>query len=249
VNNFVNNFLIIKRLRHASCGLLYKYMSDNLFGSAPSGSKLVITLDGQPVEVPWRHPSLSAIHCFLEALALKGQRILYSLSVDGESVNLALPLTHDGTFCRVVAETAALKERSVLLLKTALQQVESARECVETAITLVIINDGCVARELWWNLARLLKEPVLTLSLLPDNTCGAGHGGASLSQLRKWQLEQVAAIIRDVDQACHSEDTIPLSNALENRVLPWLQNLSELINLWHDTAMAGDRLGMGCAVS
>jgi len=54
---------------------------------------------------------------------------------------------------------------------------------------------------------------------------------ASLTQLRKWQLEQVAAIIRDVDEACDSADTIPLSNALENRVLPWLQSLSELISL------------------
>jgi len=224
-------------------------MCNNLFDASPLCGEVEITLDGLPVEPPVGHRSLSAIRCYLEALALERQRILCSLNVDGESVNLALPLSHDGTFCRVEAGSAALKERSVLLLKTALQQVELARECVETAITLVLINDGCVARELWWNLARQLKEPVLTLSLLPDDICGAGHGGASLTQLRKWQLEQVATIIKGVDEACHSEDTIPLSNALENRVLPWLQNLSELISLWHDTAMAGERLGMGCAVS
>ena len=35
----------------------------------------------------------------------------------------------------------------------------------------------------------------------------------------------------------------------DNRVLPWLQKLCNLINPWHDTAMAGERLGMGCAVS
>ena len=56
-----------------------------------------------------------------------------------------------------------------------------------------------MARELWWNLARQLKEPVLTLSLLPDNACGPANGRASLTQLRKWQLEQIAAIIKDVD--------------------------------------------------
>ena len=87
------------------------------------------------------------------------------------------------------------------------------------------------------------------MSLLPDNACGPANGGASLTQLRKWQLEQVAAIIRDVDEACHAEDTIPLSDALENRVLPWLQKLNELISLWHDTAMAGERLGTGCGAS
>jgi hypothetical protein len=95
----------------------------------------------------------------------------------------------------------------------------------------------------------VLKEPVLTLSLLPDNVCGTPDGHTSPTQLRKWQLEQIAAIIRDVDEACHSQDTIPLSNALENRVLPWLQNLSELISLWHETVLAGSRLGISSAVS
>jgi hypothetical protein len=211
--------------------------------------EVAITLDGLPVKPPAGHCSLGAISCYLETLALERQHILCSLSVDGESVNLALPLIRDGTFCRVEAVTADLKETSVLLLKTALQQADLAREHVETAITLVLINNGRVARELWWSLARKLKEPILMLSLLPDNACGPRNGGASLTQLRKWQLEQVAAIIRDVDEACQSEDTIQLSNALENRLLPWLQKLCELISLWHDTAMAGERLGTGCAVS
>lgn len=223
-------------------------MSNNSFSTAPPCGGVLITLDGLPVELPEGHHSLSAIRCYLEALALAGQRILCSLSLDGEPVNLALPLTHDGTFYRIEAETAALMERTVLLLKTALQQAELARECVETAITLVLINDGRVARELWWDLARQLKEPVLTLSLLPDNACGPDRGGVSLTQLRKWQLEQVATIIRNVDEACRMEDTIPLSNALENRVLPWLQKLCELIHLWHDTVLAGERLGAGRAV-
>jgi hypothetical protein len=222
-------------------------MGDNSHDPPQFCRDVEITLDGLSVELPAGHRSLSAIRCYLETLALEKQRILCSLSVDGESVNLALPLIRFRTFCRVDAGTAALKKTSLLLLKTALQQTGLAREYVETAVTLVLINDGHVARELWWNLARQLKEPVLTLSLLPDNACGPANGGASLTQLRKWQLEQVAAIIRDVDEACRSEDTIPLSNALENRVLPWLQKLNELISLWHDTAMAGERLGTGCA--
>jgi hypothetical protein len=106
-----------------------------------------------------------------------------------------------------------------------------------------------VAHEVWWNLALALKEPVLTLSLLPDDVCGTSDGHTSATQLRKWQLEQIASIIREVDAACHSKDTIPLSNALENRVLPWLQKLSELIGLWHETVLAGSRLGISNTVS
>ncbi len=197
-----------------------------------------LLLDGLPVELPSGQRSLNAIGCYLEMLALEKQRVLHSLSVDGQPVNPALPLVNPGNFCRVEAGTVALQDTSVLLLNTALQQTHHARECVETAITLVLINNACVAHEVWWQLARQLKQPVLTLSLLPDNC----H--TPLTQLRRWQLEQIAAIIRAVDETCHSADVIPLSNALENRVLPWLQKLGELISLWRETVMAGSRLGI-----
>jgi hypothetical protein len=219
------------------------------FDISEAHAAIEITLDGLPVSPPLEFRSLSAIRCYLEALALEKQRILCSLRVDDEPMNLALPLISEKGFYRVSAGTIPLEERSLLLLKTALQQADQARACVETAITLVLINEGCVARELWWNLAKQLKEPVLTLSLLPDDACGPANGRASLTQLRKWQLEQVAAIIKDVDAACQAPDTIPLSNALENRVLPWLRNLTELITLWHETAQSGPRPRMSCAAA
>ena len=218
-------------------------MGNNAFDS------LQVVLDGLPVGLPSEHRSLGAIRCHLEVLALEKQRILYSLNVDGQPVNLALPVLGQEDFSRIEAGTVALEETSLLVLKKAFQQTEYARECVETALTLVLINDGQVANEVWWNLALALKEPVLTLSLLPDHVCGTSDGHAPATQLRKWQLEQIASIIRDVDAACHSKDTIPLSNALENRVLPWLQNLSELIGLWHETVLAGSRLGIGSTAS
>ena len=224
-------------------------MCEGFFNAPGTRGEIEITLDGLTVRLPSGRRSLNAIRCYLETLALEKQRVLCSLSVDGEPVNISLPLIHQEAFCRIEAETVALDETSILLLKRALQQVEHAQECVETAITLVLINDVHVARELWWNLARQLKEPVLTLSLLPDNTCGQANGRASLTQLRKWQLEQVAAIIKDVDKVCCSKNTIPLSDTLENRVLPWLQELSEFISLWHETVMAGFRLGISETVS
>ncbi len=224
-------------------------MCDKSFDVPDARELIEIKLDGLPVLPPLEFRSLPAIRCYLEALALAKQRVLCALSIDDAPVNLALPLVMGKGFCRIAAETIPLEEKSLLLLKTALQQADQARICVETAITLVLINDARVGRELWWNLARQLKEPVLTLSLLPDNACGPANGRASLTQLRKWQLEQVAAIIKDVDVTCHAEDTLPLSNALENRVLPWLQNLIELITLWDETAQAGSRLGMNCAVA
>lgn len=211
---------------------------------AEVNDEIAIWLDGLPVEVPARRNSLNSIRCYLETLALEKQRVLSSFQVDGQTASLTVPLPNHFAFSRIEAESVELDESVLLLLKTALQQTTHARECVETALTLVLINDSDVARELWWNLARQLKEPVLTLSLLPDHLCGPTNGRASLKQLRKWQLEQVAAIIRDVDQACHTGDTIHISNALETRVLPWLDSLVELIQLWHETALAASRLGI-----
>ena len=235
-------------MRHTVCVPAW-CMRNHSFDVPETGDEVEITLDGLPVGLPSGCRALNAIRCRLETLALERQRILCSLNVDGQPVNLALPLLNQRVFCRVEAGTVALEETPLLLLKKAFQQTERARECVETALTLVLINNGRVAREVWWNLASALKEPVITLSLLPENTCEPFDNRTSLTQLRKWQLEQVAAIIRDVDEACHSEDTIPLSNALENRVLPWLQSLSELICLWHETVLAGSRLGISHAVS
>ena len=224
-------------------------MHKSSFDPLESRDEIEVFLDGLAVELPSEPRSLNAIRCHLETLALESHRILYSLSVDGRPVNLALPLLNQRIFCRVEAGTVALEETSLLLLKKAFQQTDLARECVETALTLVLINGGRVAHEVWWNLASVLKEPVITLSLLPENTCEPFDNRTPLAQLRKWQLEQIAAIIRDVNEACHSEDPIPLSNALENRVLPWLQSLSELISLWHETVLAGSRLGVSPAVS
>lgn len=224
-------------------------MRENTFDPLEHRDEIEVVLDGLPVGLPSEHRSLGAIRCHLETLALEKQRILYSLSVDGQPVNLALPALGRGSFYRVEAGTVALEETSLLVLKKAFQQTDHARECVETALTLVLINNGQVAYEVWWNLALVLKEPVLTLSLLPDNVCGTADGHTSATQLRKWQLEQIASIIREVDEACRSKDTIPLSNALENRVLPWLQNLSELISLWHETVLAGSRLGINSMIS
>jgi hypothetical protein len=211
---------------------------------AGANGETEIFLDGLPVELPSEGHSLSAVRSYLETLSLEKQCVLCALAVDGQTVNLALPLARRETFSRVEAESVALDDSEILLLKTALQQTSHARECVETALTLVLINSSNVARELWWNIALLLKGPILTLSLLPDHVGGQANGVASFKKIRKWQLEQVATIIREVDRACKTNDTLLISDTLEKRVLPWLCKLGDLLSLWHETALAGSRLGL-----
>jgi len=197
-----------------------------------------ITLDGSPVKVPAGRSSLNSIRSHLDTLALARQRVLSVLLVDGQPADLALPLAGGLTFHHVEAESIALDYLPLLLLTTAQQQTERICQTTETALTLVLINRAAVARELWWDLARQLKEPVLTLSLMPENICKL-CGDTDFAQLRKWQLQQIATIVREVDSACNFEDTLKISDALEKRVLPWLQQLNEQISLWRESLLAG----------
>ena len=105
-------------------------MCEGYFNAPKTRGEIETTLDGLPVKLPSGRRSLNGIRCHLETLALEKQRILCSLSVDGEPVNLSLPFIHQKAFSRIEAETVALKETSVLILKKALQQAEHAKSAL-----------------------------------------------------------------------------------------------------------------------
>ena len=199
-----------------------------------------VKLDGHSIEIPSERRSLGGICAYLEAMALRQERILCSLIVDGEPINLTQPVVVK-SFASIEAETMGLNEVPVQLIKAALQQTVFVREQVQSAVELVMINEGQQAQELWWNLSLALKEPLLTLSLLPDGICGPTNGQASLMQLRRWQLQQLGEIIQDVNNASEWENASMLSDALELRVLPWLEKLQASLELWQETIVSGVR--------
>jgi len=192
-------------------------------------------LDGVTVELPSERRSLAAIRSYLEAFALRHQRILCALYVDGEPVDLAHPGNPQEPFSTVEGESMSLEEVPMQLIRAALNQTDAARARVQSAVDVALINDAPFARELWWNLAPALKEPLLTLALLPDRAFERLEGAASPTQLGKWQLQQLGWIMRDVDNACMADDPATLSECLESRVLPWLNKLHETLLLWNDS--------------
>jgi hypothetical protein len=210
-------------------------MPQELHDSPSTGADLKVTLDGQPVALPPQRRSLAGIRAYLETLALQQQRILFSFRVDGARVNLTAMLPTQTRFEKIEAETVDLEQVPLQLIRTAMLQTAEAKTQVNAAITLVLINQAGWAREHWWNLVRALSQPMLTLSLLPENSCRIRASDASLMQLRRWQLEQLGAILQDVDESCWSEQAVVLSNALEHRVLPWLHGLQTSLELCLET--------------
>lgn len=208
----------------------------------PTAKSFEVLLDGHLVQLPEERRSLSGIQTYLETLALENERVLCSLTVDGRPAKFVQSSPENFSFTRIEAQTVALTEMPLRMLETALQETAQARALVESAITLVLINDAATSRELWWNLASKLKEPLLTLSLLPETIYQPAPGCATLLQMRKWQLQQLAIIIKDVDEACWSLTSDTLSDALESRVLPWLGKLHQTIQLWRETVLAGSRV-------
>src|SRR5688572_1291473 len=218
-------------------------MKSEIWDSSATHQEVEVKLDGHAVELPTERRSLNAIRSYLETLALEQQRILCSFTVDGAQANLSQSSWSQKSFVRVEGKTVSLDRMPLQSIETAMHQIHEAREQVHSAVVNVLINDGVMAREFWWGLTKDLKSPLLTLSLVPESVCGPANGCASLHQLRKWQLQQLASLIKRVDEACWSEDSSVLSNALENHVLPWLDSLQESLDLWHETVSAGVRAG------
>lgn len=208
----------------------------------PANVSLEVMLDGSPVPIPPERRTLAAIRTYLETLAMERQRVLCSFCVDGLPLDSAESITINKSFARIEGATIDLAQMPLQILSMAMQQTAQAQTQVQAAITLVLINEPAQAREHWWNLAQVLKQPLLTLSLMPEFSIGSANGTASFMQLRKWQLQQLAAIIKDVDDAGWSEDPLALSNALERRVLPWLRGLQTSFELWRETMLAAESL-------
>ena len=134
----------------------------------PAIPRLQITLDGQPVSLPVKHGrSLQAIRAHLENIALKHQRVLFSLTINGTPVSLGESLLPFKTVHKIAARTISFNQLGFQLVAVAADQINSLHERVERLALQVMINEWPKAEALWWDLMPELKVPLLTLSFVP----------------------------------------------------------------------------------
>jgi hypothetical protein len=210
--------------------------------SSPVRQRVQVLLDGAPIDSPENCRSLGGVRAHLEAVALKQHRIVYAFNVDGRPGDVQR-LGEDGDFFKVEAETVALDEMPLYLLSMAIHQLNRAYAQALSATDVLVTKDCCVAREFWWDLSASLRQPLLTLSLIPESKLGQS-AGASQATLRKWQFEQLGAIISDLNEACWSNDVNVLRNALWARVIPWIESLQRSLDLLNQGMMGAAAFAM-----
>src|SRR4051812_23960769 len=109
--------------------------------SSAHKQRVQVTLDGQPLDFPSPHArSLQAIRAHLETVALKRQRILYSLTVNGAPVSLADSISPFKTFHKIVGRTIGFSQLGFQLIEVASDQVNALHERVEHLSLQVMIN-------------------------------------------------------------------------------------------------------------
>lgn len=207
----------------------------------PLEHQIDVSLDGQSIALPTGMNSIRAICAYLSSLAQREQRIIAAFSVEIEPIYLAAIRPQKSPACRIAAKTAGAETLHLGIIQTALAEVEDVRQLVRGAITEVQLNDGYIARDQWRELGEQLQRPLDTLNALPRHFGQAMETQASPDQLRRWQFEQLSAVRNDVDEACRRNDAAAVLNALESRVMSWLNNLRDLLSLWRETLLLGFR--------
>ena len=200
----------------------------------PAAPKVQITLDGQPVALPLKQGrSLQSIRSHLERVALKRQRVLFSLTINGTPVSLGESLSPYKTFHKVVARTIGFDQLGYQLVAVAADQVNSLHERVERLALQVMINDWSKAEALWWDLMPELKDPLLTLSFVPPTVEHLPHGQEIGAKALKRFTSDLVKIFEHIEEILTRKELLELSDALENQLLPWLRGLGHCLYRFH----------------
>lgn len=200
----------------------------------PAVPRVQVTLDGHPIELSAHQGrSLQAIRALLETAALKRNRVLFSLIVNGVPVSLGESMSPFKTFHKVVARTVGFNQLSFQLVSVAAEQVNALHEKVEQLVLQVMINDWARAEELWWEAMPQLKDPLLTLSFVPPQIKCLPHGEEIGPEAQKRFTQDLVRILEEIERIMGRQDLLEFSNALENQLLPWLRGVGHCLYRFH----------------
>lgn len=204
-------------------------------------SAFQVTMDGQPVDLPdWLGESLDAIKTYLECIAMKEERVLWTLQVDGIKLDLAEPDLLIDAFNSVRANTISYDELAERLVTAGRTKVHELLTELEPAVLNVLINDTAFAERLWYDWEPQLREPLFSLRALSELK-RTNRTAPFDSALLPTYLDQLGFTCSEVESLFvrnqfdeNSADLVSLSEILDFTLIPWLRNLDALFQRLHE---------------
>ncbi len=197
------------------------------------GKQSKILLDGKKVEIPANAMhSLAEVRAHLELLALRQDRVLASLTVDGQPISLTQVSGVKEGFSLVQAFSIGFAELAESVASTTRLQVCELKSKVDSAVTLVLINPWGPVHQQLKQLEGELRTLLVVLHFLQELTGSPMTNILFGNRTLLEHLSEFLAIINCLDQAETQQNVITLSDVLENKLSPWLQTLIGYLSNW-----------------
>lgn len=196
------------------------------------GESPQITLDGSPVPLDDRRLSLREVFQYLENLALRHERVLSTVLVDGVQMRPSEARLSEGNFQSLKADSVTFDELGRQMVRAVRSRIAELRERVKGMQFLVLINNWDVAQWLWWELVPDFKTPMIELSFLQE------LWGTRLEQIRlhdqtlvqHW--DRIGPIHAEIEMLLQRQESLTgLSDVMERKLEPWLQQLGDFLEL------------------
>ena len=210
----------------------------------PASKSPRVTLDGQSVKPPeWVCGSVPALQAYLEGVAAQNDRVLWSLHVDGAKICLSRSLAP--AIRQVQASTISLDEFCQHLVASGQAKVKALQEAIESAVLTVVINDWSAARQLWRQWQPLLREPLYALDTVRELVQSRVPASVPSSLLTR-RIDEIGNINAQVESLFlefssrddATEGLVEFSEILEQRLIPWLHNVSDAFAWFHEKPSA-----------
>jgi hypothetical protein len=195
---------------------------------------LRVTLDGQAIELPgWLAHCLPAIQAYLEGIAVKNERVLWALEVNGCKVQLGDTGTPLIPFSRIHANTIPFEELSRHLIRAGRAKLKQLQDSMEEAALVVLINEAPVARRFWNIWKSQLEEPLFSLRVLHELNGSRIHPIAGAGIIEQY-IDTLESVIEQVEQLLPTDrrkrknpNILAFSQFLDDALIPWLGRVDE----------------------
>ena len=189
-----------------------------------------IVLDGQPVALPDQAlGKLSSVRAQLEWLALRRDRMLTALWVDGVAVNLQQPSVEWQRFQRVEARSISFGELGVSMIATVQREARETAARVRFAGAQVLINAWPEAYRLVRRLEAETRTLLLVIGFIEELCSEPVSLSAAAARVIRDHMESIDRLQERLHAVAAQRTVADLSDFLLLAMAPWVERLAALL--------------------